>query len=120
VAVCSCSESTVIRTNPPGASIYVNERYIGGSPAEFETKSWSVRPHTFRYRAVKPGYEESEGEIPARLSVGRIIAAYFSGCMSCGHGFYVFDDDTVIRLLPQADSWQDGAPLPTPCGNGGS
>ncbi len=96
----ACSESTVIRTNPPGASIYVNERYVGASPVEFEAKSWSVRPHVYRYRAVKPGYEESEGELPAHLSVGRIVAAYFSACLSCGHGFYVFDEDTAIRLLP--------------------
>ncbi|MGH9420434.1 MAG: PEGA domain-containing protein [Thermoanaerobaculia bacterium] len=91
----------MIRTNPPGASVYVNEQYIGASPAEFEAKSWSVKPHVYRYRVAKAGYLEREGEIPAHLSVGRIIGAYFSACMSCGHGFFVFDDETVVRL--QAD-----------------
>ena len=103
VALAACTESTVIRTNPPDASIYVNERYVGASPAVYETKSWDVRPHGYRYRAVKPGYQQSEGEIPIRLSIGRIIAAYFSACMSCGHGFYVFDEDTVVPLTPEAE-----------------
>lgn len=105
LAFSACSESTIIRTHPPGASVYVNERYVGLTPAEFETKSWSVRPHAYRYRVVLPGYAESEGEIPARLSVGRIVAAYFSGCMSCGRGFYVFDEDTVVPLLADDPPW---------------
>jgi hypothetical protein len=98
----ACSETTVIRTNPPGASVYVNERYLGASPAEFEAKSWSVRPHLYRYRVVKAGYVPREGEIPARLSIGRIIGAYFSACLTCGHGFYEFDEDTVVPLEPEA------------------
>jgi hypothetical protein len=111
-----CSESTMIRTNPPGASVYVNERYLGASPVEFEAKSWSVRPHAYRYRIAKAGYVEREGEVSARLSVGRIIAAYFSGCMSCGHGFFVFDEDTVVRLEPEPMSWEPTLPrhLPLP------
>lgn len=107
----ACSESTVIRTNPPGASVYVNERYLGASPAELEAKSWSVRPHAYRYRVVKAGYAPREGEIPARLSVGRIIAAYFSGCLSCGRGFYVFEDDTVIPLEADPEALSPPAPL---------
>jgi hypothetical protein len=101
LAVSACSESTIIRTNPPGASVYVNERYLGASPAEFTAKSWSVKPHVYRYRVAKAGYLESEGEVPAHLSVGRIIAAYFSACASCGHGFFEFDDDVVVRLQPE-------------------
>jgi hypothetical protein len=101
----ACSESTFIRTTPPGASVYVNERYLGASPAEFAADSWSVRPHAYRYRVVKAGYAPSEGEIPARLSIGRIITAYFSGCLSCARGFYVFDEDTVIPLQPDADAF---------------
>ena len=81
--------------------MYVNERYLGASPAELTVKSWSVKPHVYRYRVAMAGYVESEGEIPARLSVGRIIGAYFSACMSCGHGFFVFDDDVVVRLQPE-------------------
>jgi hypothetical protein len=104
VVLAACSESTVIRTNPPGASVYVNERYVGASPAEFSAKSWSVRPHAYRYRIVMPGYDETEGEIVARLSVGRIVAAYFSGCMSCARGFFVFDEDTAIRLLQEDEA----------------
>lgn len=112
LVVGGCSESTVIRTNPPGASVYVNERYLGASPVEFEAKSWSVRPHLYRYRVAKAGYLQSEGEVPARLSIGRIIAAYFSGCLSCGRGFYVFDEDTVVRLQPEPMWWELTAPIP--------
>ena len=111
----ACSESTIIRTNPPGASVYVNERYLGASPAEFETKSWDVRPHAYHYRVVKAGYGPQEGELPARLSIGRIVTAYLSACLSCGHGFYVFDEDTVVPLSPEGD----GFALPPPDTPGG-
>jgi hypothetical protein len=100
-AVAGCSETTIIRTTPPGASIYVNERYVGGSPVEFEASSWSVRPQAYRYRTVKPGYVASNGEIPAHLSIGRIVAAYLSSCLSCGRGFFVFDEETTIVLIPE-------------------
>jgi hypothetical protein len=110
----ACTESTIIRTNPPGASVYVNERYLGASPAEFETKSWSVRPHVYRYRVVKAGYIPQEGELPARLSIGRIVTAYLSACLSCGHGFYVFDEDAVVPLSPEADGF--AVPSPDPPG----
>ena len=62
-----------------------------------------MRPHGYRYRVVKAGYLPEEGELPARLSIGRIVAAYFSGCLSCGRGFFVFDEDTVIPLTPEED-----------------
>lgn len=106
----ACSESTLIRTSPPGASVYVNERYLGASPAELEARSWSVRPHAYRYRVVKAGYVPREGEIPARLSIGRIIAAYFSACLSCGRGFYVFDEDTVVPLEAEPQAFSPAAP----------
>ena len=35
VALAACSSSTMIRTRPPGAKVYVNGEYIGESPARY-------------------------------------------------------------------------------------
>lgn len=94
----SCSEATRINTFPPGARVWVNGRDLGEAPVKFSVKSWSVRRHAYHYRAEKPGYVTKEGYIEPYLSIGRIIAAGTSSCITCFQGFYEFDDDTEIVL----------------------
>lgn len=43
LALNACSESTMIRTDPPGATVWVNGDKLGTSPIKFKAKSWSVR-----------------------------------------------------------------------------
>lgn len=96
----SCSETTRINTFPQGARVWVNGRDLGEAPVKFSVKSWSVRRHAYHYRAEKPGYLTKDGYLEPHLSIGRIIAAGTSSCITCFHGFYEFDEDTEI-LLPQ-------------------
>ena len=102
IALClasiSCSESTRINTFPQGARVWVNGRDLGEAPVKFSVKSWSVRPHAYHYRVEKPGYLTTDGYLEPHLSIGRIIAAGTSSCMTCFHGFYEFDEDTEIVL----------------------
>lgn len=95
----SCSEATRINTFPQGARVSINGRDLGEAPVKFSVKSWSARQQAYHYRAEKPGYLTKEGYIEPHLSIGRIIAAATSSCMTCAfHGFYEFDEDTEIVL----------------------
>lgn len=106
-----CSETTRIHTVPPGATVRVNDRELGEAPVKFKAKSWSVRPNAYRYRVEKPGYLSRDGYLQPHLSTGRIIAAALSSCFTCSfHGFFEFDPEIQIRLIPDPS---DGTASPT-------
>jgi hypothetical protein len=98
LASISCSETARINTFPQGARVWVNGRDLGEAPVKFSVKSWSVRSHAYHYHAEKPGYLTKDGYLEPHLSIGRIIAAGTSSCITCFHGFYEFDEDTEIVL----------------------
>ncbi len=104
VALTGCSESTIIRTDPPGATVWINQQRLGISPVKFKARSWSVRPRVYHYRIEKPDYLPREGYLNAHLSIERIVSAYLSSCMSCGHGFYELDETTNVVLARDPDA----------------
>ena len=106
LAVSACSETTRIYSDPPGATVRINGSMLGETPVKFKARSWSVRPNAYRYRIEKAGYVAQEGYLKPRLSVGRIVSAYLSSCMSCYRGFYEFDAETRIVLAED----QEGLP----------
>jgi len=102
LAIAGCTESTRIRTTPPGATVWVNGSELGEAPVEFKARSWSVRPNAYRYRAELPGYLPVDGYVQPHLSVSRVIAAAIFWCFTCSfHGFFVFDEETEIALAPE-------------------
>jgi hypothetical protein len=54
-ALAGCSSSTFIRTNPPGATLYINDAVVGTTPYYYSDS----RPafSSVRLRMEKPGYE---------------------------------------------------------------
>src|SRR4051812_48261873 len=70
-----CSESTQVRTNPPGATVWINGRELGAAPVNLKVKSWNVRKNAYHYHVEKPGYLPQDGYVQPHLSVPRIIAA---------------------------------------------
>ena len=99
VVVSACSETTRICSDPPGATVWINGSELGETPVKFKARSWSVRQNAYRYRIEKAGYVAQGGYLKPRLSVGRIVSAYLSSCMSCFRGFYEFDAETRIVLV---------------------
>lgn len=94
-----CSESTQIHTQPADAFVYVNGRMLGKAPVELSVRSWSVRRHAYRLRVEKAGYLTKETYLEPHFSVGRLISAVASSCLTCSfHGFFEFDEDTEIVL----------------------
>ncbi len=101
VLLAGCSESTKIHTNPPGALVWINGEELGAAPVKFKVKSWDVRRNAYRYHVEAPGYQPKDGYVQPHLSIGRIITATMSSCFTCGfHGFFEFDPDTEIALVP--------------------
>ena len=98
LVVSACSETTRIYSDPPGAMVWINGNALGETPVNFKARSWSVRPNAYRYRIEKAGYVAQVWYLKPRLSVGRIVSAYLSSCMSCFRGFYEFDAQTRIVL----------------------
>jgi hypothetical protein len=96
--VSGCSETTRIYSDPPGATVWINNSALGETPVKFRARSWSVRPNVYRYRVEKDGYVTREGYLNPRLSVSRIVSAYLSSCMTCFRGFYEFEPETHIVL----------------------
>jgi len=114
--VSGCSEATRIYSDPPGATVWINNSALGETPVKFRARSWSVRPNVFRYRVEKDGYVPREGYLNPRLSVRRIVSAYLSSCMTCFRGFYEFDPEKNI-LFSEAEEeaitrYRNGEPMP--------
>lgn len=111
LVVSACSETTRIFSDPPGATVWINGSPLGETPVKFKARSWSVRPNAYRYRVEKTGYVAREGYLTPRLSVGRIVSAYMSSCMSCFRGFYEFDAETRIVLAEREGALPTGSTI---------
>jgi PEGA domain-containing protein len=72
-----CGESTLLRSRPAGAKVWVNDKYIGTTPVEY----FCPRPEFSqpqRYRLELDGYLPSQGELSRYVHPGRIIGGGFS------------------------------------------
>jgi hypothetical protein len=111
LVIAGCSESTRIRTSPPGATVWINGSELGEAPVEFKARSWSVRPNAYRYRVELPGHLPEDGYVQPHLSISRIIAAAVSWCFTCSfRGFFVFDEETEIALSPEGSPAETSTP----------
>ncbi len=77
LTVTGCGESTLIRSQPPGATVWINDGLVGKTPVEYSVsrEAFSRRQH---YRLELAGYETAEGELSRRVKPGRLVGAYFS------------------------------------------
>jgi hypothetical protein len=108
-----CGESTVIRTRPEGAKLWMNDTYVGTTPVEyFCSRAKFSQPQ--RYRLGLDGYETSQGELSRHVHPGRIIGGGFSLGISMIFKRPVgFRDRYDFSLVPQL-------PPPPPSGGGGT
>ncbi|HYR95918.1 MAG TPA: PEGA domain-containing protein, partial [Candidatus Binatus sp.] len=81
LALTGCGESTLIRSHPPGATVWINDSLVGKTPVEYSCDRASFS-HAQRYRLELDGYQTSEGELSKRVKPGRLVGAYFSAGIS--------------------------------------
>jgi PEGA domain-containing protein len=69
-----CAESELVRSVPPDAKVFIDDKLVGSTPINFATQD--VRP--LPYRIEKPGYPAAEGTIQTRIAPGRVVGAVFT------------------------------------------
>jgi hypothetical protein len=68
-----CSTMATIRTDPPGARVYLKGKYIGTSPVQVKLKDGLAGDAHYYVKVEKEGYESQSGGLDQRWSVGGIV-----------------------------------------------
>jgi PEGA domain len=69
-----CYTSSVIRTDPPGAKVYVQWQYAGLSPVKLRLKDGFIDGTRYYVRVEKTGYKKQEAVLAQDISAGGIVA----------------------------------------------
>ena len=77
VILAACADSTLIRTEPPGAAIYVRKNFVCLSPCEYSAPRSEFSPHT-PLRIEKTGYQPIETELKSKIMPSRIVGGVFT------------------------------------------
>ena len=97
VLLCGCSESVRLKSSPPGASIYINEKALGDTPVTFTTEPGASMRRPWRYRLEYKGTPVSSGEIETRVSQGRLWGTVFTaGILMLFRSPRVFISDEIL------------------------
>ncbi|MCK6557441.1 PEGA domain-containing protein [Candidatus Binatia bacterium] len=97
-----CAEHAVIRSSPPGAQVFVNDKIVGVSPVEVAVSRGDLgEPH--RYRIVLDGYMPEEGELKRRFAVGRLFGAIFTSGI-----LYIFRSPMTLASPVDVVLYSDG------------
>jgi hypothetical protein len=79
IPLIGCTESTLIRTNPPGAQLRINNRFVGVTPLVYSLPSSQFRKQSrFAYRVEREGYVTEEGFLRLVPTPGRVVGAVFT------------------------------------------
>jgi hypothetical protein len=103
VTLAGCAESTLIRSYPPGAKLYVNDQYEGVTPFMLTVPRAQFADHTFRVRLERDGYTPIDQTLLTRTCPGRVVGGIFSLGIS-----FIFRRPTCF------DSHQDFSMVPLP------
>jgi hypothetical protein len=77
LAATGCAHRTWIRSNPPGASVYVGDQFVGLTPCLYSTPASQLRDHT-PVRIERPGYQTAQGELQTAVLPSRIVGGLFT------------------------------------------
>ena len=102
-SLAGCAESTLIRSYPPGAKLYVNEQYEGVTPFLLIVPQSQFADHAFRVRLERDGYAPVDQTLLTRTCPGRVVGGIFSLGIS-----FIFKRPTCF------DSHQDVTMVPLP------
>lgn len=102
-ATVGCSQVTTINTDPQGAKVWVNEEFLGVSPAELRIKDGPAVPFPQRLymRLERAGHEPLEQDLPTEISGGRVAAGIFTvGLAFVLQGVRVVREKYVYAMYP--------------------
>jgi len=71
--VCSCTTTSTIRTSPPGAKVYLNNRYVGRTPVKVKLNDGFLDNANYFVKIEKPGYKTQQFPLEQTWRAGWII-----------------------------------------------
>ncbi len=77
LAAAGCAHRTRINSNPPGASVYVRDRFACLTPCLYSTPSSQLQDHT-PLRIERPGYQTIDTELKTGTHASRIVGGLFT------------------------------------------
>ena len=99
----SCAEGIKVHSYPDGASVYLNDRFVGKTPTAvwIPPSEWTGK--AVPYRVQKDGYEPANGAFDICVSGGRITAGVFTvGFSLLFKPPKTFCTETeIVRLIPK-------------------
>lgn len=95
-----CSESVLIRSNPPDAEVFIDGEPRGTTPIVYVVERDQLKEQTLLLR--KRNYQPMEDRIQLRLARGRVVGAVFTlGLLYAFRSpYYLAVDEQGYRLWP--------------------
>jgi hypothetical protein len=99
-ALAGCAESTLIRSQPEGARISVNGRFVGTAPVRFTVPRKEFTSQEFTVLAEHEGYEAAQTTLRKRTCPGRIVGGVFTlGVVLIFKRPTCFEDPRYVSLV---------------------
>ena len=109
-----CTESTLVRSYPPGATVYLNGEPKGITPLVLSVPRSEFDKETFRVRVDHEGYESEERPLTTQRCSGRIVGGVFTfGILllfrppKC----FVSPQDFALKAVPGASPRAQATPV---------
>jgi len=97
-----CSETTIIRSTPPGARVSINGTSLGVTPAELSVDRYKFQ-EPYNYRVELPGYVSREGTLGVKVQPARAVGIVLTyGILAAFKKPSTFEDEYDFRLEPSA------------------
>lgn len=90
-----CSHSVLVKSQPMGATVFVNKAEVGVTPVEFDEDGGS-REQVYRIRLEKDGY------LPKEYLLTPVEKASVFGCFLFSRGAFNLPDELEFNLYPAA------------------
>lgn len=91
LTLAGCTHHVLVRSEPPGAKLWVDNTEIGATPVRFDEERGRTEP--YRLRLEKPGYRPKETLVLPLQSKGR-------GCFLIQPWAAAMPDELVFQLFP--------------------
>jgi len=78
VLLSGCAETAVVRSYPAGARLYLNNQYVGITPAAINIPREQFDAGQYGYRLEQDGYEPIEGTLRTETCRGRVVGGVFT------------------------------------------
>ena len=108
ISVAGCAESVLIKSYPGGAKAYIDDQYVGSTPAATEIPRGAVTSmHTWKVEFRN--CDSAEGKLQTRVAPGRIVGYIFTlGIVAIFRGPYYFPPVDAMLVGGDCESRSQG------------